>query len=426
MLKKVLAAIEDYGMLEKGSTVTVALSGGADSVALLYCLLELKEQFSLNICAAHLNHNLRGDESLRDANFVADLCKKLNVDLSLKSADVSSVAKETGESIELAARRVRYDFLNEVSGGIIATAHTASDSFETMLFNLSRGTAVKGLSGIPPKRDNLIRPLIYCTRADVEEYCKQNNISFVTDSSNLSDNYTRNKIRHNVVPVLREINPAADIAALRTAKTLREDNEFLESTAQSAFEKCVNDKRIDLNVLSNYHPAIAKRVIKQFYEGLFSAMLDNTAIETLYKFCCSGTGQIVLPQCITLRVKNGFLEILTDNKCNVTYEVKLEKQEKINNLLLKNAFDYDKIVGDATVRTRREGDKIRLANRGITKSLKKIFCEEKVPNELRERLPVIADDKGIIWVYGVGISERVKVDDNTKNVIVVKVREKKE
>lgn len=426
MLKKVLAAIEDYGMLEKGSTVTVALSGGADSVALLYCLLELKEQFSLNICAAHLNHNLRGDESLRDANFVADLCKKLNVDLSLKSADVSSVAKETGESIELAARRVRYDFLNEVSGGIIATAHTASDSFETMLFNLSRGTAVKGLSGIPPKRDNLIRPLIYCTRADVEEYCKQNNISFVTDSSNLSDNYTRNKIRHNVVPVLREINPAADIAALRTAKTLREDNEFLESTAQSAFEKCVNDKRIDLNVLSNYHPAIAKRVIKQFYEGLFSAMLDNTAIETLYKFCCSGTGQIVLPQCITLRVKNGFLEILTDNKCNVTYEVKLEKQEKINNLLLKNAFDYDKIVGDAIVRTRCEGDKIRLANRGITKSLKKIFCEEKVPNELRERLPVIADDKGIIWVYGVGISEHVKVDDNTKNVIVVKVREKKE
>ena len=201
MLKKVLAAIEDYGMLGKGSTVTVALSGGADSVALLYCLLELKEQFSLNIRAAHLNHNLRGDESLRDANFVADLCKKLNVDLSLKSADVSSVAKETGESIELAARRVRYDFLNEVSGGIIATAHTASDSFETMLFNLSRGTAIKGLSGIPPKRDNLIRPLIYCTRADVEEYCKQNNISFVTDSSNLSDDYTRNKIRHNVVPV---------------------------------------------------------------------------------------------------------------------------------------------------------------------------------------------------------------------------------
>ena len=426
MLKKVLAAIEDYGMLERGSTVTVALSGGADSVALLYCLLELKEQFSLNIRAAHLNHNLRGDESLRDANFVADLCKKLNVDLSLKSADIACEADKTGESIELAARRVRYDFLNEVSGGIIATAHTASDLFETMLFNLSRGTAVKGLSGIPPKRDNLIRPLIYCTRADVEEYCKQNNISFVTDSSNLSDDYTRNKIRHNVVPVLREINPAADIAALRTAKTLREDSEFLELTAQSAFEKCVNDKRIDLNVLSNYHPAIAKRVIKQFYEGLFSAALDNTAIETLYKFCCSGTGQIVLPQCITLRVKNGFLEILTDNECNVTYEVKLEKQEKINNLLLKNAFDYDKIVGDAIVRTRCEGDKIRLANRGITKSLKKIFCEEKVPNELRERLPVIADDKGIIWVYGVGISERVKVDDNTKNVVVVNVRENKE
>ena len=423
MLKKVLAALEDYNMLENGSTVTVALSGGADSVALLYCLLELKEQRMFNICAAHLNHNLRGDESLRDANFVAELCKKLKVELSLIRVDIASVAEQTGESIELAARRVRYDFLNEVSSGVIATAHTASDSFETMLFNLSRGTAIKGLCGIPPKRDNLIRPLIYCTRADVEEYCAKKGIEFVTDSSNLTDDYTRNKIRHNAVPVLREINTSADLAALRTAKTLREDAEFLDLAAQDAFKQCVKYEKIDINTLLGFHVAIAKRVIKRFYETRFSATLDNAAVDSVYKICLKGEGQIVLPECATITVKNGFLQFLNQKENNVTYQVTLEKKEKINNLLLKNSFDYDKIIGSTVIRTRLEGDKIRLANRGVTKSLKKIFCEEKTPNEIRNSLPVIADDKGVIWVYGIGVSDRVKVDDNTKNIIVVNVRE---
>ena len=161
MLKKVLAAIEDYDMLAQAGSVTVAISGGADSVALLHCLLELKNELSLEVCAAHLNHMLRGDESLRDEKFVKDLCQKLNVKLFLERIDVAKEAKVSGESIELAARRVRYDFLSRVSKGVIATAHTASDSFETMLFNLSRGTDIIGLCGIPPKRDTLIRPLIY-------------------------------------------------------------------------------------------------------------------------------------------------------------------------------------------------------------------------------------------------------------------------
>ncbi|MBR5011737.1 MAG: tRNA lysidine(34) synthetase TilS, partial [Clostridia bacterium] len=254
MLKKVLAAIEKNNMLETGVTVTVALSGGADSVALLYCLLELQKERSFNLNAAHLNHMLRGEESLRDENFVKELCDKLNIPLFCENTDVAAEAQKSGESIELAARKIRYDFLNRVSTGVIATAHTASDSFETMLFNLSRGTAINGLCGIPPKRDNLIRPLIYCTRADVEEYCSQNGIAYVTDSTNLTDDYTRNKIRHNVIPVLKGINPSAEQAVMRTALSFSEDADFLNGVATDALNDCVRDEKIDVKKLLSYHP----------------------------------------------------------------------------------------------------------------------------------------------------------------------------
>ena len=425
MLKKVLAAIEKYNMLETGATVTVALSGGADSVALLYCLLELQKERSFNLNAAHLNHMLRGEESLRDENFVKELCDKLNIQLFCESIDVAAEAQKSGESIELAARKIRYDFLTRVSTGVIATAHTASDSFETMLFNLSRGTAINGLCGIPPKRDNLIRPLIYCTRADVEKYCSQNGIAYVTDSTNLTDDYTRNKIRHNVIPVLKGINPSAEQAVMRTALSLSEDADFLNCVARDALNDCVRDEKIDVKKLLSYHPAIAKRVVKSFYEMRFSAILDSTAVNKAYDICKKGSGSVILPLKVKLTVSKGFLSLGESNFTKVKYEITY-KIEKINNLLTNNCFDYDKISGSMVVRNRCEGDKIRLANRGVTKSLKKLFCELKIPEHLRGDLPVIADDKGVIWIYGVGISERVKIDSATENIVSILVEEIKE
>lgn len=425
MLKKVLAAIEKNNMLETGATVTVALSGGADSVALLYCLLELQKERSFNLNAAHLNHMLRGEESLRDENFVKELCDKLNIQLFCESIDVAAEAQKSGESIELAARKIRYDFLTRVSTGVIATAHTASDSFETMLFNLSRGTAINGLCGIPPKRDNLIRPLIYCTRADVEKYCSQNGIAYVTDSTNLTDDYTRNKIRHNVIPVLKGINPSAEQAVMRTALSLSEDADFLNGVARDALNDCVRDEKIDVKKLLSYHPAIAKRVVKSFYEMRFSAILDSTAVNKAYDICKKGSGSVILPLKVKLTVSKGFLSLGESNFTKVKYEITY-KIEKINNLLTNNCFDYDKISGSMVVRNRCEGDKIRLANRGVTKSLKKLFCELKIPEHLRGDLPVIADDKGVIWIYGVGISERVKIDSATENIVSILVEEIKE
>ncbi len=422
MINQVLTALKDYEMLKNSNTVTVALSGGADSVALLYCLLELKNDLGIEVAAAHLNHHLRGSESDRDQEFVERLCRALNVPLSVGHADINELAQKTGQSIELAARQKRYEFLNSVSVGVIATAHTASDSLETMLFNLTRGTGIKGLCGIPPKRDNFIRPLIYCTREQIENYCSQNNIEYVTDSSNLTDDYTRNKIRHNAVPVLKQINRSLETNAVRTAKLLREDDRYLNDTAIKALEDCLHNDKLCVSELLKYDKAIVRRVLKAFYEKYYDAKLELLAVEQLYSICIGDLKNATLPQNITALCSNGFLTLIKgkkepENLFKVSY--KIEKKEKVNSLLLNNALDYDKICGSIIVRVRKEGDKIRLQNRGVTKTLKKLFCENKVPVEYRELIPVIADEKGVIWVYDVGIDERVKIDNNTKNVLLI-------
>ena len=197
----VLKAIKQFSMLEKSHNVTVALSGGADSVSLLHILYELRDELGITLSAAHLNHMIRGDEALRDENFARQECEKLGIPFFCERADVPKYAKEHRVSTELAAREIRYEFLSNVSDGLIATAHTASDNIETIIFNLARGTGLKGLCGIPPVRENIIRPLIFCTREEIEAYCSANRLSYVTDSTNLSDDYSRNKIRHTIVPV---------------------------------------------------------------------------------------------------------------------------------------------------------------------------------------------------------------------------------
>ena len=183
----VLSAIEQFSLLDASKNITVALSGGADSVALIYALYRLREKLGITLSAAHLNHMIRGEEALRDEEFVKKLCKKYEIPLFCERTDVPAFAKIQGLSLETAAREVRYGFLERVNCGVIATAHTASDNLETVLFNLSRGTALKGLCGIPPKRGIFIRPLILASRSEIEDYCKKNNLDFVTDSTNLSD-----------------------------------------------------------------------------------------------------------------------------------------------------------------------------------------------------------------------------------------------
>ncbi len=424
MENSVLNAVERFSLIQKGDVVTVALSGGADSVSLLYALLSLKDELGITVNAAHLNHCIRGDEAERDALFVKDLCNKLNVELFYEEADVPKIAKEKGISLEMAAREVRYDFFKRVATGKVATAHTASDNLETMIFNLARGTTLKGLCGIPVKRGIFIRPLTLCTRQNVEDYCKQNNLSFVTDSTNFSDDYSRNKIRHNVIPVLKEINSAAEESALRTAQSLMEDNLFLENIAEELLFKNSNEQGLNISDFENIAPAVAKRVIKKYFEILFvGVLLDNRHLNDIYSLCLKGSGKLSLPSNLYAVVKNGILYFDGEDQDNdINFAVKINEKEKINNLFSNNWVDCDKIVGKWILRTREEGDSIRLFGRGVTKTLKKLFTENKVPNEIRSKIPVIADDNGVIWVYGFGVAQRVAVTKNSKKILEVEVQ----
>lgn len=418
MLNKIIRAIEKYQMLENTNSVTVALSGGADSVCLLYALKELSFKYPLNISAIHINHNLRGTESDSDQSFTENLCSKLGVPLKVFSINVKESAKQSGESIELAARRMRYEIFKEFGCGVVATAHTASDNLETVIFNTARGTGIKGLCGIPPKRDIFIRPLIFCTRTEIEEYLKEKELSFVTDSTNLKTEYTRNFIRHNAVPTYKELNPSVEQTVSTMCENLREDTDFLETTAHKIFLLCFKDNQLDAQMLSLQHSAIIKRVIGEYLFKTQNITLDSLHLENCKNILLSG-GRVGLPKNLSAVCKNGkFYTEKPNDENGQTFKVEIKEKilksnEKINNLFLKNAIDCDKINGGLKIRTRLASDEIRLAGRNCTKTLKKLFCEQKIQISLRDSIPVAADDSGVVWVYGIGVSERVLVDSNT-------------
>lgn len=435
MKNNVLKAIKQFSLIEKGDVITVALSGGADSIALLFSLLSLKEELGITVKAAHLNHMIRGEEAERDQRFVEEICFKNGVELICEKQDVPAVSEEKHLSLETAARMVRYEFLEKVSEGKVATAHTASDNLETVLYNLARGTSIKGLCGIPAKRGIFIRPLLFCTREDIENYCKENDLSFVTDSTNLSNDYTRNKIRHNIIPQLKEINSAVEKNAIKTAVSLKEDCEYLENKANEFIFKNLDDTALNIFDFENVSPAIAKRAIKIFIENYSSEIkLDNNHINEIYSAVISGKGKISIYSSYFAVIRNG--KLFVENSFDVeipTFSVniyekmlcELNLEEKVNNLFLNNALDCDKIIGQIVLRTKQTEDSIRLRNRGCTKTLKKLFTEYKVPLEKRDVLPVISDDNGVVWVYGVGVAERCAVKNSTKRIFLIDAKENK-
>ena len=422
----ILKAQQTFGLFSKGDTVTVAFSGGADSVALLHALLSLKDGLGITVNAAHLNHCIRGEEADRDENFVKDFCKTHGVKLFCERLDVPKFSADNHLSLELAARELRYDFLNRVATGKIATAHTASDNLETLIFNLTRGTALKGLCGIPPKRGNIIRPIIFCSREDVENYCKINGLSYVTDSTNLQDDYSRNKIRHNIIPVLKQINPNVEYSGIRCSVSLNEDNTFLEEYTQNVVFSLESDGALSVGCFKDFSPSVAKRVIKQYFEICYPDVnIENNHINAVYNICMQNKGKTNLPNNIYAAVSCEKLSFFTNGDTNTrVYDINITEMTNVNSLFSNNLLDCDKIKGKLIVRTRKEGDSVRLYNRGCTKTLKKLFCENKIPLHLRETLPVIADEEGVVWIYSVGVAHRCAVTDSTKRMYKIEVFEK--
>lgn len=428
MIEKVIRAIEKYDMLRYTDRVTVALSGGADSVCLLYALCELGEKYGVTLDAIHINHQLRGNESHRDEEFVRSLCEKLGIPLKVFRINVSEEAERSGESIELVARNMRYELFYRENRGVVATAHTADDNLETVLFNMTRGAGLNGLCGIPPKRDYLIRPLLFCTRKEVEAYLSERNAPYIIDSTNLTDDYTRNFLRHNTVPTLKRLNPSVEQTVSVMSENLREDNDFLLSTAEKIYGICVREDKLDATLLAIQHPAVIKRVIARYLQENFAITVDALHLENCKRLLETG-GRTQLKGELFAFSDGGFFfakreQERGDIRFSVSQkEISLQNTQKINNLLLKNAIDCAKINGSLTIRCRLPSDEIRLRGRNCTKSLKKLFNERKIPLELRDTLPVASDEDGVVWIHGIGVSERVAVDEKTKNAILFEAKE---
>lgn len=273
MENKITDTVLRYNMLSKGDSVIAAVSGGADSIALLHALGKLREKLGIILYACHINHNLRGEESLRDENFVRNFCATMDIPLTVFSIDVKSNV-EKHESIEERARKMRYSCFEELcreKNAKLATAHTASDNAETVFINILRGTGTKGLSGIPPVRGNIIRPILRCTREDIEHYCEKNNLEYVTDSSNLSDDYTRNKLRHRLIPLLKEFNPSLFEAVSRMTSAVYDDNIYLEQAAAAARNECAVENGYSALLLCELPRPILCRII--------SSVLSENGIE---------------------------------------------------------------------------------------------------------------------------------------------------
>lgn len=433
-------AINDYNMIGESERIVVGLSGGADSVCLTHYL---KCKLNLDITACHINHNLRGEDSKRDEEFVKDFCKKYDIKLFVFSEDVKGYAELHKLSLEEAGRDIRYQSFfkvcKEVGANKIATAHTLSDSVETMLFNMTRQSSLKGLCGIPAIRDNIIRPLIYLSREQVEEYCKENSLSFVTDKTNFENDYSRNKIRNLVIPVLREINANFNNTMSNISLLAREDEEYFSNLSNKALKEAKADNGYDVKALNELPLPVKKRTLALILKG-YDLSINYDLISKLCDILNLQGGKINIKKDTYLVVKNGILEVIKEIEPLPFFEQELRIGGNIaadsrfnvqilnkNDFVLENvyrnllylAFDYDKIEGKILLRQKKPKDKIKLAGSNCTKTLKKLYIEKKLTAYEKSSLAVVQDENGVIGVMGIGVDDRVKVCKDTKKVLVI-------
>ena len=472
MKDSVLKTIQSHKMLKQGENVIVGLSGGADSVALLCVLYSLKDELDIVLSACHVNHNLRGEESLRDECFCRALCSRLGILLAVKSVDVLSYCAQNKCATEEGARDLRYQALKELDPyAKIATAHTLSDNAETLLLNLTRGAALEGLCGIPPVRDNIIRPLINCTREEVEDYLESLGQDFVTDSTNLSDDYKRNRIRHTLMPLLKAINPSFEQAVRRTVDALQADKMLLgQMTARAMAEASLPETPLMLPdwakrltpfmprrkswsraVLLSQPKPVRLRCYKEMLL-LASQRYDADRLTLIDGLVAAGSGGISLDDCNTLHCDDKvlFLETLSIppglekrqislSEMGITGKISLnasafleiceiDKTEIkffVNNrsLQFKNAIDCDRINKIITLRSRAAGDRIALVGHNCTQSLKKLLNAMAVPAPLRDTLAILSDEEGPLWIEGLGVSERAAISQNTRRAVLITIQE---
>ena len=455
IFEKVLSTINKYELIKKGDKIVVGLSGGPDSVCLLHILSRMKDEWDLEIYAAHLNHQIRGIEAQKDAFYISKLCEEMGITFFIKSINVPEYCEKNGVSIEEGARQLRYEMFSEIKdktkANKIAIGHNLNDQAETILMRIMRGTGLQGLKGIDYIRDGvIIRPILDIERKDIEEYCKHYKLNPRIDQSNLESIYTRNKIRLDLIPYMKDnFNSNVIESIVRMGNSLRSDNDYLENEALIKFKDIskINSDSVELKINSytNLHSAIKVRVLRNAIKQILgdTNFIDQRHIDDIIELEDeSKIDKVInLPRGIFVYRKkdsiiitnkeivieelefcynipsNGFIKIREIGVVIETQVMSIDKYKRSKSDKSCKWFDFNKIEGGIVARNRRTGDKIKLS--GGSKKIKDLFIDIKIPKEDRSKVPIIADSQGILSVGNIRNRENYKIDSQTKEVLKV-------
>lgn len=425
--KRVFDWIREKNLIKSGEKVCVCFSGGADSTALLYILNSLRQQLHIELCACHLHHGIRGAEADRDAEFCERVCASLGIKLFYERINVPELQKSSGKSLEETARDVRYEWFASLGAAQnidrFATAHQKNDLAETVLYRLIRGTTTDGLQGIPVKRGNVIRPLLVLDREEIEKYLSEKNLSFVHDNSNDDDIYTRNYIRHTVIPDLEKVNPRIVNSLCRLAETASDDRLFFESLLDAEYSEDMSDSLLRRKIGADY-----------FHVSNHTLCAEHTN-RLMRLFRLKEAETITLPEMVYARYRDGRLvfekerdslpelndailrdgeTVLYDGMLKITFsdhkiEHESDSAEFIYNLSTEIPLRLDGICGMIRYRSRKAGDK--LCRFGVHHDVRKMISEQNIPLSLRPALPCFYDDEGLLFVPFIGVADRVYTKD---------------
>jgi tRNA(Ile)-lysidine synthase len=444
--QKIIRFINENKLIESGDKILVALSGGPDSVFLLHFLNKYKKKYKIELSAAHINHLLRGKDSERDEIFCKTICDELNIPFYSTTKNVKAVALKNKQSVEIAGRKIRYDFFNKLvkqnNFSKIATAHNTDDNTETVFLNLIKGTGLKGIAGIPVKRGNIIRPVLCLCKFEILEYLEANQFEYRIDESNLSNEYERNFLRNEIIPLIKKnLNPALDSVVLNTSINLQKlvpelDKKSLYFEKEFKFKKN-SSLAIPVSLINLNSSGLSSLTIKNKIENNFDVKIKSSDIRKIFALASKQTGKSeqLSNNLILLRERDKILvKKNAGNQNNKSVNVKIGKSVKIGNKVLsikivplekvkmnksKNIeyIDGEKIVGDFILRNWQEGDKFKPIGMNGTKKISDYLNDIKVSSFEKKCQLILENQKNIVWVIGKRIDDRFKISNHTKKVL---------
>ncbi|MFA6308760.1 MAG: tRNA lysidine(34) synthetase TilS [Clostridia bacterium] len=459
MSDRVYENIIKHHLISEGEKVLVGVSGGPDSICLLHVLFSLKEKLKIELSAIHINHMIRGKESDGDESFTGSFCDKLGIEYTSVNSDVSEIAKRKKVSSEEAGRLLRYrefeKLSNDIGASKIAVAHNLNDQAETIIMHIVRGTGLDGLKGMDFIRGKIIRPFLNIGRDEIEDYCDANNLNPRIDSSNLTDIYTRNRVRLKLIPYMNELLETDIVAGINKMSALiRDDSQFLDIAAEKSYNECLltnsaDEVRIDIPKLTDFHISVLRRVIRCALNDLIGNLKDieTVHIESISNLVMLGaSGSVIqLPRGIRALKDYNSLKLYIESdsgemnlfrykaeisgrtlidelKTSIIADVvenpgDIEKFNSIKYEDLVQYFDYDKIKGEIFIRNRRDGDLFKPLKSTGTKKLKEYFIDKKIAREKRDEIPLAAVGNEILWIIGHKVSDNFIVDVKTKRIL---------